>query len=49
MQEDDLHLYGILILEEDGRESAFRRLGYETCLMTNADWDGAVSEVFIMK
>ena len=48
MQEDNLHLYGILILEEDRRESAFRRLGYETCLMTDADWNGAVKEVIVI-
>ena len=46
---DDLHLYGILILEEVRRESTFRRLAYETCLMTNADWDGAVEEIIVIK
>ena len=49
MQRDDLHLYGILILEEVRREGTFRRLAYETCLMTDADWNGAVEEIIIIK
>ena len=46
---DDLHLYGILILEEVRWESTFRRLAYETCLMTDADWDGAVEKIILIK
>ena len=49
MQRDDLHLYGFLVLEEDRRENVFRRLAYESCWMTDADWDGAKKEVMIIK
>lgn len=48
-QRDDLHLYGLLILEEDRSENVFRRLTYESRLMTDADWDGAEREVIIIK
>ena len=49
MQRDVLNLYGLLILEEDQRENVFRRLGYESCLMTDSEWDGAKREVIIIK
>ena len=48
-QGDNLDLYGILILEEDRGESTFRRLAYETRLMTDADWDGAVEKIIVIK
>lgn len=43
------HLYGLLILEEDRRENVFRRLAYESCLMTDSDWDEAKKEVILIK
>lgn len=46
---DDFNLYGLLILEEDRREKIFRRLGYESFSMYDADWDGAERQVIIIK
>ena len=48
-QRDDLHTYGVLILEEVRRDNTFRRLAYEMDLMTDADWDGAVEETIVIK
>ena len=48
-QRDDLHAYGVLILEEVRRDNTFRRLAYEMVLMTDADWDGAVEETIVIK
>ena len=49
MQIDDSHLYGILFLEEDRRDGTFRRLAYEICGMTDADWHGAVEKIIVIK
>ena len=47
-QGNDLLLYGILILEEDKKGDVFRRLAYESCSMTDADWAGAEKRVIIV-
>lgn len=49
MQEQNLGMYGLLILEEDLRENIFRRLAYQSCMMTDADWDEAEKKTVIIK
>ena len=49
MQRDYLQLYGLPILEEYRRENIFRRLAYESCWITDADWEGAKKEIIIIK
>lgn len=48
-QRKEHNYHGILILEEDVKESVFRRLAYHTSLMSDADWNGAERKVIIMK
>ena len=49
MQRDDLQLYGLLILEKDKGENVYRRLAYQSCLMTDSDWHEAERKVIIIK
>ena len=44
-----LEVHGLLILEEDKREKVFRRLAYESCLLTDSDWEGAKKGVVVIK
>lgn len=45
----DLGMYGVLVLEEDLRENVFRRLAYQSCMMTDADWGEAEEKIVIIK
>lgn len=48
-QGDDLHLVGLLILEEDRKENVCRRLAYQFRMMTLAEWDGAERKAVTIK
>ena len=49
MRNDDEQLHSLLILEEDKTDNVFRRLAYESCWMSDVDWDGAKREVITIK
>lgn len=50
IQKQDLGMYGVLVIEEDLHvKNVFRRLAYQSCLMTEADWDQAEKKIVIIK
>lgn len=48
-QAQDLGMYGVLVLEEDLQENVFRRLAYQSCMMTDTDWGEAEKKIVIIK